>query len=188
MPGQGLSVIMVSSEIPEIMGMADRVIVMREGRIAGRFDRAELTAEKLVRAAAGICGGRVMAKASEKSRNPAGRSPSCLAGGPDRAALPRLSSRPPISPASIMTPSILIILALGQMAVILTRCIDLSMAANLALCGMVAAMINAAFPELPIPLVVLAVVIAAGRHARLDQRPACLEARTFRRSSSRSAR
>lgn len=50
----GLSVIMVSSEIPEIMGMSDRVIVMREGRIAGRFERSELTAEKLVRAAAGI--------------------------------------------------------------------------------------------------------------------------------------
>jgi rhamnose transport system ATP-binding protein len=50
----GLSIIMVSSEIPEIMGMADRVIVMREGRIAGRFERADLTAEKLVRAAAGI--------------------------------------------------------------------------------------------------------------------------------------
>ena len=33
--------------------------------------------------------------------------------------------------------AILIILALGQMAVILTRCIDLSMTANLALCGMV---------------------------------------------------
>jgi rhamnose transport system ATP-binding protein len=52
--GQGLSVIMVSSEIPEIMGMADRVIVMREGRIVGRFERSELSAEKLVRAAAGI--------------------------------------------------------------------------------------------------------------------------------------
>ncbi|MCQ4634171.1 ABC transporter permease [Shinella sp. CPCC 100929] len=51
--------------------------------------------------------------------------------------------------------SILIILALGQMAVILTRCIDLSMAANLALSGMVAAMINAAMPGLPIPLVIL---------------------------------
>ena len=40
--------------------------------------------------------------------------------------------------------SILIILALGQMGVILTRCIDLSMAANLALCGMVSAMLNIA--------------------------------------------
>lgn len=51
---QGLSVIMVSSEIPEILGMSDRVIVMREGRIVGRFDRAGLTAETLVRTAVGI--------------------------------------------------------------------------------------------------------------------------------------
>jgi rhamnose transport system ATP-binding protein len=51
---QGLSVIMVSSEIPEILGMSDRVIVMREGRIVGEFLRAGLTAETLVRAAAGI--------------------------------------------------------------------------------------------------------------------------------------
>ena len=45
---------MVSSEIPEILGMSDRVIVMREGRIAGEFDRDRLTPERLVRAAAGI--------------------------------------------------------------------------------------------------------------------------------------
>ena len=51
---EGLSVIMVSSEIPEILGMSDRVIVMREGRMVGEFDRAGLTPEKLVRAAAGI--------------------------------------------------------------------------------------------------------------------------------------
>jgi rhamnose transport system permease protein len=51
--------------------------------------------------------------------------------------------------------AILIILALGQMAVILTRCIDLSMAANLALCGMVAAMVNAAAPDIPIPALIL---------------------------------
>ncbi|MCV3767542.1 sugar ABC transporter ATP-binding protein [Rhizobium sp. TRM95796] len=51
---EGLSVIMVSSEIPEILGMADRVIVMREGRIVGEYARDGLTAEALVRAAAGI--------------------------------------------------------------------------------------------------------------------------------------
>ena len=43
------------------------------------------------------------------------------------------------------------ILALGQMVVILTRSIDLSMAANLAFTGMVVAMINAAYPGLPDP-------------------------------------
>jgi rhamnose transport system permease protein len=48
--------------------------------------------------------------------------------------------------------AILIILALGQMVVIITRSIDLSMASNLALSGMVVALINAAFPEIPVPL------------------------------------
>ena len=64
------------------------------------------------------------------------------------------------SPASLLgvfnDTSILIILALGQMAVILTRCIDLSMASNLALVGMCTAMLNASFPYLPIPLLVVA--------------------------------
>ena len=63
------------------------------------------------------------------------------------------------SPASLLgvfnDTSILIILALGQMAVILTRCIDLSMASNLALTGMCTAMLNASMPSIPIPVLVL---------------------------------
>ena len=55
----------------------------------------------------------------------------------------------------------LIILALGQMIVILTRCIDLSVAANLALTGMIVAMINTQLPWLPVPLLIL-IAIAAG--------------------------
>jgi rhamnose transport system permease protein len=55
----------------------------------------------------------------------------------------------------------LVILAVGQAAVILTRCIDLSVAANLALTGMVCAMINVAMPGLPVPAI-LAVAIAFG--------------------------
>ncbi|MFT4149818.1 MAG: sugar ABC transporter ATP-binding protein [Paracoccaceae bacterium] len=51
---EGLAVIMVSSEIPEVLGMSDRVIVMREGRIAAEFAGAAMTPENLVRAAAGI--------------------------------------------------------------------------------------------------------------------------------------
>ena len=50
----GLAIIMVSSELPEILGMTDRVIVMREGRIAAEFDRDSMSAEALVRVAAGI--------------------------------------------------------------------------------------------------------------------------------------
>ncbi len=55
--------------------------------------------------------------------------------------------------------SILMMLALGQMVVILTRSIDLSMASNLALTGMVVAMVNAAFPFIPIPLLIAGCVV-----------------------------
>ena len=51
---QGLAVIMVSSEIPEIIGMSDRIIVMREGRCVAELDQTEVTPEALVRSAAGI--------------------------------------------------------------------------------------------------------------------------------------
>ena len=55
----------------------------------------------------------------------------------------------------------LILLAIGQMIVILTRCIDLSVAANLALTGMVVAMLNVAVPGLPVPFII-AVSIGLG--------------------------
>jgi len=60
--------------------------------------------------------------------------------------------------------SILMILALGQMAVILTKSIDLSMAANLSFTGMAIAMINAAYPQIPLPLLI---VMAMGTGALL---------------------
>lgn len=55
----------------------------------------------------------------------------------------------------------LILLAIGQMIVILTKCIDLSVAANLALTGMVVSMVNAAAPGLPI-VVILLIAIGLG--------------------------
>ena len=48
---------MVSSEIPEIAGMADRVIVMREGRMVAELQGDDVTPETLVRHAAGISEG-----------------------------------------------------------------------------------------------------------------------------------
>jgi rhamnose transport system ATP-binding protein len=48
---QGLSIIMVSSELPEILGMSDRVMIMRRGRVAGVLDRAQADAEAVLRLA-----------------------------------------------------------------------------------------------------------------------------------------
>ena len=49
--GQGMGILMISSELPEVLGMADRVLVMREGRITAEIDRADATSESVMFAA-----------------------------------------------------------------------------------------------------------------------------------------
>jgi rhamnose transport system ATP-binding protein len=51
--GRGMSVILVSSELPEVLGMADRVVVMHQGHIRKVFSRAQATPEAVVAAASG---------------------------------------------------------------------------------------------------------------------------------------
>jgi D-xylose transport system ATP-binding protein len=47
----GKAVLLVSSELPELIGMSDRILMLREGRIGGEFTRKEATQEKLMCAA-----------------------------------------------------------------------------------------------------------------------------------------
>jgi len=51
--GQGLAVLMISSELPEVLGMADRVLVMHEGRLTGALSRAAADEESILRLATG---------------------------------------------------------------------------------------------------------------------------------------
>jgi len=55
---EGAAVVIVSSELPEILGLCDRIVVMRDGRIARRFDRSEATEETLLQAAVGVAQAR----------------------------------------------------------------------------------------------------------------------------------
>ncbi|WED28638.1 ribose ABC transporter ATP-binding protein RbsA [Vibrio sp. DW001] len=50
---EGMSIILVSSEMPEVLGMSDRIIVMHEGHISGEFDAKEADQEKLMACAVG---------------------------------------------------------------------------------------------------------------------------------------
>jgi len=50
---RGVAVLMISSELPEVLGMADRVLVMHEGRLTGELSRAEADEERVMRAATG---------------------------------------------------------------------------------------------------------------------------------------
>jgi rhamnose transport system ATP-binding protein len=50
---EGMAIIMISSELPEVLAMSDRVLVMHEGRVTGEFARAEATQERVMFAAMG---------------------------------------------------------------------------------------------------------------------------------------
>jgi D-xylose transport system ATP-binding protein len=50
--GSGLAIVMVSSELPEVLGLGDRILVMRHGRIAGEFTREQATPEAVMSCAA----------------------------------------------------------------------------------------------------------------------------------------
>ena len=63
---QGKSIIMVSSEMPEVLGMSDRILVMHEGELMGSLNRSEATQEKILQMATGIVD---RCSASETERN-----------------------------------------------------------------------------------------------------------------------
>jgi ABC-type sugar transport system ATPase subunit len=44
----GLAIIMISSDLPEIIGMSDRVIVMKEGKISGELDKNDLSEQAVM--------------------------------------------------------------------------------------------------------------------------------------------
>jgi len=50
----GCAVVVVSSELPELLGLCDRIVVLHEGRVAGRFEHAEASEEQLLH----VCYGR----------------------------------------------------------------------------------------------------------------------------------
>jgi ABC-type sugar transport system ATPase subunit len=54
--GRGVAILMISSELPEVLGMSDRILVMREGRLVGELTRAEATQERIMALATGLAG------------------------------------------------------------------------------------------------------------------------------------
>ncbi len=51
---RGIGIVLISSDLTEVLGMCDRILVMREGRIAGEFARGDATEEKIIACAAGV--------------------------------------------------------------------------------------------------------------------------------------
>ena len=53
MTEQGVAVVMISTELPEILGMSDRIFVLREGHLEGELSRKDATEEKIMMLATG---------------------------------------------------------------------------------------------------------------------------------------
>jgi rhamnose transport system ATP-binding protein len=63
----GMAIIMISSDLPEVIGMADRVLVMHEGKLTAELPRSEATEEAIMFAATGQTTSKTNSK---ESKNP----------------------------------------------------------------------------------------------------------------------
>ncbi|HEX3359263.1 MAG TPA: ATP-binding cassette domain-containing protein [Tepidisphaeraceae bacterium] len=185
---QGKSILMISSDLPEVLAMSDRIIVMREGRITGRFDRSEATQEKIMAAATGQHSTLEAKPGPSGPGSPATPHPVRLRKTDASSSLLRfrelgialfvlltffaatLKTRSMLAPETLsnillFTP-IIIVVAMGQMMVIISRNIDLSVGSILAFASIATCGIFVTHPGFPLPLAaLLATVIGAAMGA-----------------------
>ena len=173
----GMSIVLISSEMPELLGMCDRITVMREGHQVATFDKDEATPEKVLEVATSEAQkAKDVAKeasadsvaASVWKRVFAQREIGLILAVlaivvPVTALNPRM-----ISPTNLvslgMDAALLAIVALGQMMVILTRNIDLSVASVIGFTAYSAAFFMSANPDFP-AVAAIVVAIAIGSFA-----------------------
>jgi rhamnose transport system ATP-binding protein len=170
--GRGLGILLISSELPELLGMCDRIIVLREGAVAAQFARGEATQEKVIGAATGAAVAESPVKIAplrpaEPKQAPvkvesqrihplrrllAQRELGLVAAitavvFPIMLINPRMLSAANLTALS-MDAALLIIVAIAQMLVVITRNIDLSVASVIGLAAYAAASTLHAHPEI----------------------------------------
>jgi ribose/xylose/arabinose/galactoside ABC-type transport system permease subunit len=183
---QGLAVILISSELPELIGMCHRILVLREGRIVAEMERGSATQERILQAAIDAAGaGELEAVGKDKEATRLHLVPAEFPELPASSGLVRrlLAKREiglvaamvavvvPVSVinARMLSPSnlvalsmdaaLLMIVAVAQMLVLITRNIDLSVASVIGLSAYGAAVTLQAHPHLN---VFLGLALAAG--------------------------
>jgi ribose/xylose/arabinose/galactoside ABC-type transport system permease subunit len=170
---QGLAIILISSELPELVGMCDRIVVLREGRVTAHFTRAEADQERVIRAATDadhadapslytLAGATNAIAHSTEPRTTAPLLQRVLARRefglvcaiaavvfPVMLLNPRIVS-PENLTAIAMDAALLMIVAVAQMLVLLTRNIDLSVASVIGLSAYGAASFMHLHPQAPV--------------------------------------
>jgi ribose/xylose/arabinose/galactoside ABC-type transport system permease subunit len=152
---EGMAVLMISSELPEVLAMSDRILVMREGKLMREFSKAEATPEKVIAAATG------QIETASETRAVSARSSDSGAARPGSVISRLLSIRevPTVLAllliciiatsidhsflstgnlkSTLLWIPLLIIIAVGEMMAIMTRGVDISVGSMMALCGMI---------------------------------------------------
>jgi ribose transport system ATP-binding protein/rhamnose transport system ATP-binding protein len=168
---QGLAIVLISSELPELIGMCDRILVLREGEVTATFEAGDVDQERVIRAATDADrldaalpgqapGGALSGTADDQSttgtisrllaRREFGLLCAIAAVVVPAALINfRFLSAPNLT-AIAMDAALLVIVAMGQMLVMLTRNIDLSIASVIGLSAYGSASFMHAFPELPV--------------------------------------
>jgi ABC-type sugar transport system ATPase subunit/ribose/xylose/arabinose/galactoside ABC-type transport system permease subunit len=160
---EGMAVLMISSELPEVLAMSDRVLVMREGKLMRQFTAAEATPEKVIAAATGQDRTAGTAPVPSSSPSPdsaaidlaAGRSarPSSISKFLSIRELPIVLAIISICAiatffdhhflstenlkSTLLWVPLLIIVASGEMMAIMTRGVDVSVGSMMGLAGMI---------------------------------------------------
>ena len=178
---KGMGIIMVSSELPEVLGMADRLLVMRKGRISAELPAAEATEEKVLAAA---LGGSAAAGASPASAaasavassvralggQAASRRPAFLAGFTGTGLVVFVTLAALLLAGILTAPSFLDsynltsniraaaalgIVAMGQAMVMISGGVDLSVSSTITLTMILAAGLMAGRPAMILPAVLV---------------------------------
>src|SRR5688500_1101861 len=171
---QGKSILMISSDLPEVLAISDRVLVMREGRLTGEFTRAEATQERLMSAAPGdVPHSPALPASAGTAPNPQTR----IRGRRDTSRAARLIRfrelgivvfvlltalvaylRNPIFLSTenlrniLLSIPLTVVVAMGMMMVIISRNIDLSVGSTLGFAAIVVGNVYVSWPVMPIPL------------------------------------
>jgi len=185
-----MAIILISSELPELVGMSHRILVLKEGRVTGEFDRHKASQEQIMHAATGADLDQRSSEETQGSIPDGATSPSRRKGTAARlslsAVLRKIFARRELGlviamaavviPVSTINPrmlsgsnlialamdaALLSIVAAGQMLVIITRNIDLSVASIIGLAAYISADALRAHPGLNI-LLAVALACAVG--------------------------
>ncbi|MBC7784680.1 MAG: ATP-binding cassette domain-containing protein [Burkholderiales bacterium] len=170
---QGHAILMISSDLPEVLAMSDRVLVMRGGRITAELARADATQERVMAAAAGTAQSTIInhTPAAAVKQSPVIR---LLRNFREIGILlfvillfaiaaykqPRFLSAENLRSMALYFPIILIV-GIGQLMVIVSRNIDLSVGCILGLAAMVSCGLFVTHPDTPV-LLATAIAIGAG--------------------------